>query len=130
MVKIIIDTNAILRFLLNDISSQHTETLELVKKAQKKKLKIIIPEIVVFETYFTLKSYYKFEKEKLLKILESLLSADYLIVEDKQIFMEAVRIFRNSNLDFVDCFMVSNSKFMGLNLFTFDKDLKKYLAKK
>ena len=130
MVKIIIDTNAILRFLLNDVATQHNEIFELIKKAQSKKLKIIIPQIVVFETYFTLKSYYKFKKETLLKILESLLSADYLEVENKQIFMDTVKIFRSSNLEFVDCFLVSNSEMLGLDLFTFDNNLKKYLKKK
>ncbi|AKM83357.1 hypothetical protein A2422_04075 [Candidatus Woesebacteria bacterium RIFOXYC1_FULL_31_51] len=130
MVEIIIDTNAILRFILKDVSTQHIEIYELIKKAKNKKLRIIIPEIVVFETYFTLKSYYEYEKETLLKVLESLLSANYLKIENKQIFMEAVKIYRTSNLEFVDCYLVSNAKALNLNMFTFDSNLKKYLIKK
>lgn len=130
MVEIIIDTNAILRFILKDVSTQHIEIYELIKKAKNKKLRIIIPEIVVFETYFTLKSYYEYEKEALLKVLESLLSSDYLKVENKKIFMEAIKIYKTSNLEFVDCFLVSNSKALDMDLFTFDRNLKKYLTKK
>lgn len=128
MTEIIIDTNAILRFILKDVGTQHVEIYELIKKAKNKKLRLVIPEIVVFETYFTLKSYYEYEKETLLNVLESLFSADYLKIENKQIFMETIKIFRNSNLEFVDCFLISKSKNLDLKLFTFDNNLKKYIS--
>lgn len=127
MAEIIIDTNAILRFILKDVSTQHIEVYELIKKAKFKKIKIVVPEIVVFETFFTLKSYYEYEKESLLTVLESLLSADYLKVESNQNFMEAVKVYKTSNLEFVDCFLISKSKSLNLKLFTFDKNIKKYL---
>lgn len=129
MVEIIIDTNTILRFVLKDVSSQHIEVYELIKKAKGKKIKLIIPEIVVFETYFTLKSYYEYKKETLLIILESLLSADYFKIESNHTFMEAIKIFGNSNLEFVDCFLAAKSKLLETQLFTFDNNLKKYLSK-
>lgn len=125
----IIDTNTILRFVLKDVGSQHVEVYELIKKAKDKKIKLIIPEIVVFETYFTLKSYYEYKKETLLIILESLLSADYFKIESNHIFMEAIKIFGNSNLEFVDCFLAAKSKLLETQLFTFDNNLKKYLSK-
>lgn len=125
----IIDTNTILRFVLKDVSSQHVEVYELIKKAKYKKIKLIIPEIVVFEIYFTLKSYYEYKKETLLIVLESLLSADYFKIESNHIFMEAIKIFGNSNLDFVDCFLAAKSKLLETKLFTFDNNLKKYLSK-
>lgn len=129
MAEIIIDTNAILRFILKDVSTQHIEIFELIKKAKYKKVKIIVPEVVVFETFFTLKSYYEYGKESLLTVLESLLSADYFKVESNQIFMEAVKIYRITNLELVDCFLVSKSKALNLKLFTFDNNIKKYLKK-
>ncbi|WKZ25637.1 MAG: PIN domain-containing protein [bacterium] len=130
MVEMIIDTNTILRFVLKDVSSQNVEVYELIKKAKDKKIKLIIPEIVVFETYFTLKSYYEYKKETLLIVLESLLSADYFKVENSHLFMEAVKILGNSNLEFVDCFLAAKSKFLETKLFTFDNNLNKYLYKK
>ena len=125
----IIDTNTILRFVLKDVGSQHVEVYELIKKAKDKKIKLIIPEIVVFETYFVLKSYYEYKKETLLIVLESLLSADYFKIENNHLFMEAVKILGNSNLEFVDCFLAAKSKSLETKLFTFDNNLKKYLAK-
>lgn len=130
MVEMIIDTNTILRFVLKDVSSQHVEVYGLIKKAKDKKIKLIIPEIVVFETYFTLKSYYEYKKETLLIVLESLLSADYFRIENNHLFMEAIKIFGNSNLEFVDCFLAAKSKLLEIQLFTFDNNLKKYLSKK
>lgn len=126
----IIDTNTILRFVLKGVGSQHVEVYELIKKAKDKKIKLIIPEIVVFETYFTLKSYYEYKKETLLIVLESLLSADYFRIENNHLFMEAIKILENSNLEFVDCFLAAKSKFLQTKLFTFDNNLKKYLARK
>lgn len=129
MVKFILDTNALLRFILKDVLSQYLEIYELIKKAKERKVNIFVPEVVVFETFFTLKSYYGYKKDTLLVVLESLLSADYLKIENKQIFMDAINVFRDNNLEFVDCFLISKSNGQKMKLFTFDINIKKHIAK-
>ncbi len=126
MKTFIIDTNAILRFLLNDIPSQHKKVESLVKKAKNGNLIILLSEVVVFETLFALRSYYQYSKETLLTAIEPLISTEYIRTENTPIFLEAIKIFKNTTLEFVDCFLIAKSKSLGFDLFTFDKKLNKY----
>ena len=125
MSKIIFDTNAILRFILNDIPSQHRKVVDIVKRAKLKQLEIIIPEIVVFETIFTLKSYYEYDRLTILNVLESLLTSDYLLIESRLVFIETLKLYKEFNISFVDAFLMAKSKILGVKLFTFDEKLNK-----
>lgn len=127
--KIILDTNIILRFILDDVHKQYIEAEELIKKAKNKKILIIIPEVVIFEVAFTLSSYYEQPKATVLNVLKSLISSDYFEVENKQIFLNTLKIYENTNLQLVDCFLAAKSKFLEAQLYTFDNNLKKYLSK-
>ena len=127
--KLILDTNAILRFILNDVPPQYKEVVDLIIKAKSKKILLFIPEIVVFEIAFTLKSYYEYSKETVLNVLESLLSAEYMEVENKQTLLNALKVYRETNLQLVDCYLIAKSEIENTSLFTFDKNLRKYLLK-
>lgn len=129
MDKYILDTNAILRFILKDVKPQYLKIFDLIKKAKTKKVKVVIPEIIVFETIFTLKSYYEYTKEVQIKVLESLLTSEYLQIENKQTFSEAIKIFRSSNLSLVDCFLIAKSITSNAKLFSFDSSLNKKIQK-
>lgn len=129
MDKYILDTNAILRFILKDVKPQYLKIFDLIKKAKTKKVEVVIPEIIVFETIFTLKSYYEYTKEVQIKVLESLLTSEYLQIENKQTFNEAIKIFRSSNLSLVDCFLIAKSITSNAKLFSFDLALNKKIQK-
>ena len=127
MKKISLDTNAILRFLLNDISNQHKKVKALVTKASRKEIVLKIPEIVVFETIFALTTYYSFDKDRVINAVETIVSVQYLDVESRKIFLEAINLFRQSNVEFVDCFLVAKSTCDKYELFSFDKKLNKLI---
>lgn len=128
MKSLILDTNAFLRFLLNDIPGQANEVGKLFIRAKAKEIEITIPQIVIFEIEFALDKYYKFPKGEVINKLGVLLATPYLKIQDADIFQEALTIFKSRNIDFVDCFLVSNAKVKNLSLFTFDEDLKKLVG--
>lgn len=121
--KVIVDTNAILRFILNDVPSQKEQTKKIFLKAKDKKIEIVVPQIVVFELQFTLEKYYKFAKNVVVEKLKSIVSTSYIEVQDRRSFLAAINFYEDSNLSFVDCFLKALSKNIGSNLFTFDKKL-------
>jgi len=127
MKKISLDTNAVLRFLLNDISDQHSKVKALVTKASRKEMVLKIPEIVVFETIFALTTYYGFDKDRVINAVETITSAGYLDVESRKIFLEAINLFRQSNVEFVDCFLVAKCTYDECEFFSFDKKLNKLI---
>lgn len=125
MKSFIIDTNGILRLLLNDIPPHADQVEKLIRQAQSRHIKIIIPEIVIFELNFILDKYYNTQKEEVIEKLKSLVSASYFSVESKDIFSKALAIYENKNISFVDAFLLVKAETGKSRLFTFDEQLKK-----
>lgn len=125
MDSLILDTNVFLRFLLDDIPDQAKEATKIFNKAKSKKLNILIPQIVIFEILFALEKYYKFPKKEVIEKVESILIAEYLNIQDRAVFPETLELFKASNVDFVDCFLLCKAKQSNSKLFTFDKELNK-----
>ena len=48
-------------------------------------------------------------------------------VADKSSMLEAISVFRNTSLDFVDCIIIGRNHILGEEVFSFDKKLNKHL---
>src|SRR3989338_9800213 len=101
-----LDANVFLRFLLDDIPSQAKEAANILIKAKSGKLRIFVPQIIIFEILFALDKYYKFPKTEVTEKVGTLLATSYLNIEDRTVFQEALEIYKSKNIDFVDCFFI------------------------
>lgn len=129
MESLIPDANVFLRFLLDDIPSQTKEATRVLIKAKSKRLKIYVPQIIIFEILFALDKYYKFPKTEVIEKVGTLLATSYLDIEDRTVFQEALEVYKSKNIDFVDCFLICQAKENNSTLFTFDKNLSKLVTK-
>jgi predicted nucleic-acid-binding protein len=127
-VSIVIDTNAFLRFLLNDVPQQKKEVDQLLKQARNDKIQLIVPQIVIFELNFILDKYYNFPKEEVIDKLTALVSASYLQVESNEVFLEALAIYKSTQISLPDCFLAAKAYIESTDLFTFDQQLKKMFS--
>ena len=125
MKAVVADTNAFLRFLLNDIPEQVQKTERLFEKAKKSEIVLIIPQIVIFELHFTLKTFYNFPKLEITRSLKSITQIPYLQIQDRTIFKAALELYAKSNVSLADCFILSYAREKKGELFTFDENLKK-----
>jgi predicted nucleic-acid-binding protein len=120
---VVLDTNPLLRFFLNDIISQADETEKLLIKAKKGQINLLVPQIVIFEMEFALNKYYKFPKSDIVKHLNSVISMDYLNIQNQDLFKQAIEVYEATTLSFPDCFIKSYALKQNAKLFTFDQDL-------
>ena len=126
MKQLVVDTNAFLRFLLDDIPEQKNAFEKLLKQAKKSEIVIYVPQIIIFELHFILDKYYHFTKEEIIDKLKPIVSVSYLQVEKKEVFLSALTMYTgNTNVSFVDCFLVAQAKQLEADLFTFDEKLQK-----
>ena len=125
MKLVVADTNAFLRFLLNDIPDQVKRFEKILKQAQKSEITIIVPQIVIFELNFTLSKYYLFPKQIVTEKLQSIIKTPYFKIQDVEIFREALELYSKSDLSLADCFVYYYSAAWKANLFTFDRKLSK-----
>lgn len=123
--NLVVDTNVLLRFLLNDIPSQVSQFEQKIEQAKQGKVRLFIPQIVIFEIDFALTRSYGFNKEKVAKNLKKFVSLNYLEVDGRDIFIEALKLYEEKNFSLPDCFVKAYAQLIGFKLFTFDKNLKK-----
>lgn len=129
MKTLIIDTNILLRFLLADVPKQFKEVKKVFEEAKTGQLKLIISQITIFEVIFNLVKLYQFKKEIIVFNLRRLLAVPYLEIQDREIFDQALVIFKDANLDFVDCFILAFGQIAGSKIFTFDRKIKRFERK-
>lgn len=125
MKTVIVDTNAFLRFFLNDIQKQKKAFESALHKAKRNELILVVPQIILFEIDFILTKYYRFSKGEVIERLESVISTSYLQVQDQGVFRNAIDLYAKHNIAFVDCFLLSKAKLEEAELFTFDQKLEK-----
>lgn len=121
---LVLDTNTLLRFLLNDVPSQTEEIIKKIKLAKLGKIKLLVPQIVIFEIVFALTKEYGFKSKEVLDVLRRILINKDLEIQDGDIFEQALGIF-SKKLSLADCFIYFFAKKKEADLFTFDKDLQK-----
>ncbi len=111
-----IDTNYIVRYLIND----NIEMADIAEEILTTKNVFISNEILA-EVVYVLLGVYQIPKVDIANQLLELLDFENILVSDKNIINKAFEIFKTKNLDFVDCLLCAYSK--RDKIVTFDKKL-------
>lgn len=117
------DTNAWLRFLLNDVPSQADAVSDLINEAKSGNIRIIVSVLAVWELVFALTKYYGFSRPDVAEKLTRLLRLSYLSMEERDVILDVLKVYGTSPLAFADIYFAIISKKNGYTLFTFDKKL-------
>ncbi|MBD77509.1 MAG: PIN domain nuclease [Crocinitomicaceae bacterium] len=132
---IAIDTNILLRYLLQDDEAQASKATKLILGDQD----VLVTDVVLIETIWTLKGKrYNLSKDQIVNVLHALFAEPNLTFEDGQAVWGALKDFMNAKpiksggktkqADFPDALIVNKAKRYGqLNkkevstIYTFDK---------
>ena len=120
---IIIDANVILRYLLKDNKKFYKEAEALFDDVFSGKKKIWIMHSVIAEVVYVLLKLYSVPRKEIAEVLTELVKIKGVNVQDKEVLLDAFKIFKNRNLDFVDCLLCAYSK--KYLVISFDKKLNK-----
>ena len=116
----LLDANAILRFLLNDIPEQANATANVIYYGAFTK------EAVIAEVVYVLSGVYKYDRNEIVEKI--LLLLELIEIENKEVVDFALNLFKSRSLDFVDCLLIGYKKVSGIDVFSFDKKLNKMLS--
>jgi|SRR3990167_354751 len=123
---ILIDTNILLRYLLQDHPLLSPKAREIFLLAQKGKHLIYIDEVVIAETISILRTYYKSAKKLVVEKISKLLYFPWIVNSRKNLISEALNLFFESpKLSYIDYWLFVLSQEKKMRLETFDKNLKK-----
>ena len=126
MKEILVDTNAWLRYLLQDNDIQFKEMAVLMKRMKKGEVELILTNEVVLEICYVLKSVYKLEKEKISKGLSDLVLVRGIVVNS--VWKTVLLLYSQKNFSLIDILMKCLASANGWELFTFDKKLKREMV--
>ena len=124
----LIDTNIILRYLVNDDDGYYNKAKNIFKESEEGKRKIQVKVVVIAECCFVLESFYKKTKDEIASAMEVFLSQKWLKVDDRKTLLSMWPLYRE-NMHFVDSFLIAYSKVNECKVLTFDNDLDKKLKK-
>lgn len=121
---IIVDTNIILRYLLQDSEELSKKAIEIIDNNE-----IFIPTEVIVEASYVLKKVYNVENEKINEAIKLLLDMEDIKFENKETIALAFKTYSEKNLDIVDCMLFAYNKIENYDIKTFDKKLNKLIEK-
>jgi predicted nucleic-acid-binding protein len=120
-----LDTNLVLRLLLDDDVHQRRRIDALFAEKDAGPASFFVNDIVLAETVWTLSSAYGQPKSAIAKAVRALLAEPAYAFEDRAVVQQALDSFVSNRAGFADCLIVVKNTVAG-NAFTatFDKALR------
>ena len=117
-----LDTNVLVRYLVQDDLSQARKATQVITKQCTSEDPGFINRIVLCELVWVLESAYGYSKDTILGMLEKLLRTSQLKIEDIQSSWTAFRMYQKGKADFADCLLGTTNRLSGCDTtVTFDQ---------
>ncbi len=121
---VIVDTNIILRYLLNDDEKLNKKAREIIDNNDT-----LITNEVIIETCYVLTKLYKVETEIIYTLVIELMAQNNIFFVDRALIYETFKVYSKTNIDLVDCILYAYGKIEGQEVKTFDKKLENLIKK-
>jgi len=122
----LIDTNLIVRFLVQDHEKHVRAAVTLFEACDRGELMLVVLPVVLAECVFVLESFYKHGRADIAKVLGGLVGSPGVTVEESELHLDALERYGNSKAHFVDCIIAARAVTSGLSVASFDQDFKKF----
>ena len=109
-----LDTNILLRHLLQDHAEQSPRATAYLARIESGDIRVRIAETVIFETVFTLQRQYGQPKSAIRDILVPLIELPGIVLPGKRRMREVFDMYVDLNISFVDAYHAALMKRLGL----------------
>lgn len=117
-----LDTNVIIRFLVNDDKKQSEIVRALFLQAEKDGSSFNISVPVLLETLYVLDSVYEYKRDEILNAVESMLHMKIFSFQNPDVIQQLVAAGNKSKIELEDLFIGLSAKEYGCEpTITFDK---------
>jgi AbrB family looped-hinge helix DNA binding protein len=106
-----LDTNVLGRYLAQDDARQSAIASRLIEKALTEDVPGFVSAIVLVGTVWVMEDLYEAERGRVAEVVEALLRARTMIVEDAEIVWRALETFNTGRADFADCMIQAFATF-------------------
>ena len=122
MLRVYVDTNVILRFLLNDPPEMAEKAAQVFEAAEKGEVTLVVNAIVIAEAIWVLQSFYKQSIPTISKAITDLILNEGILIEDKVTLLSALHLYEMRRIDFIDAWLAAIMQQQGIQqIFSFDE---------
>ncbi len=122
-----LDTNILVRFLVQDDAQQAEAVYQVFKNAEKNQEVLFVPLLVVLETLWVLESVYEISRKEILDALDGLLLMPILKFQTIEVIFGFIDSARQTANDLSDLLIAHAAKDSGCrSVLTFDKKASKF----
>jgi predicted nucleic-acid-binding protein len=108
-----LDTNVLIRYLVQDDRRQYEKAKRLIHREVGKGEPVFVNLLVLLEIEWVLRSRYELSKAEILAVLSALLDAADLAFEDETSVEYALYSWKDSAVDFADCLIEARNRRLG-----------------
>lgn len=123
MTQRFLDTNVLLRYFTRDDERKADAALALLQRIEQGEERVVVAHTVIFETVFTLESFYKVPRSLIRDLVLSIVTLHGIELANKSVYSEALELYAERKVSFVDAW---NAVFMRANglleIYSWDTD--------
>ncbi|MBI4704913.1 MAG: type II toxin-antitoxin system VapC family toxin [Deltaproteobacteria bacterium] len=118
---IALDTNVLVRFLVDDDQIQADKAARLLRRAAHRRERLFVSDVVVCEMVWVLRSCYQVTREEIAATIESMLKTRQLLFASPDLLAHALHAYRSGQGDFADYVIRERARQAGCDrVATFD----------
>ena len=124
---VVLDTNVILRYLIQDSPDMAQRAYRLFQQAREGHITLITSEAVIAEVVHILSSkvLYNLPRPQVRMHLTNILTFRGLKLTYKKVYLRAINLYASTNLDFVDAVLAAHAERLNVAVASFDRDFDK-----
>lgn len=113
-----LDTNVVLRFLLDDVPDQTVKAAKIISKE-----KVYVTDVVTVEIVYVLEKVIELPRQDITKLVTDFLGFGN-VVHNPYFLLTAINLYKHhQSLSIVDCYATAEAEAYNNKLITFDKRL-------
>lgn len=126
MKQLILDTNVLVRFLVQDDPKQSAGASKLIAAAQSGDTELVLDRMVVTELIYVLMGHYKRVRVDVANTILAIVQSPFVRADDESLLIDALLRFRDHGVDFVDAWLAAKAAALSFPIASFDRDLDKF----
>ena len=124
--RYLVDTNVLLRFLLEDHRELSGKAIGLFKGAAEGKYALILTDLALAEAVWVLTSHYKIPHQEVANTLTGLITRPGIRCWNTELLLDTLARLESTGCDFLDCYLAALAKASGDTVASFDEDFKRF----
>ncbi|MGB7847640.1 MAG: PIN domain-containing protein [Candidatus Acidiferrum sp.] len=122
----LVDTNLIVRYLVQDHEKHAKATEKLFDACDRGDVVIVVLPAVLAECVFVLESFYEHPRGDIASALSRLISSPGVEIDGAAIHLDALDRYRKTKVHFVDCLIAAIAAAENMPVASFDRDFRKF----